>query len=61
MRWKKESQKAKLNKDFIDSRYRSYATIDNAKRESVESFLNRGGKINVLSPQNGGRKWVKSN
>ena len=57
MRWKKVSKQAKLNKDFIDSRYKVYSTpMERVEKESVESFLNRGGKIIVLSPKNGGGK-----
>jgi len=47
MRWKKESNKAKNNKRFVDSRLKRYASkpLTPTKKESIEDFLKRGGKI----------------
>lgn len=54
MRWKKESTKAKSSKNFVDNRFKTYASkplVIITKQESIEEFLKRGGKIQVLPPK----------
>ena len=52
MRWRKESTKAKSSHDFVDNRFKIYASkppITITKQERLEDFLRRGGTIKYIN------------